>query len=112
LDGTITSSEQAVNGLVSTALIGAEWVNGIKAASGGLKIAKTSTSGWLSFNKNVKIPKSFNSSFHKTALKARLYRLNVARTNRLFSEQIFDVHDAFNYTSYFSFVIDHIKSNK
>jgi len=98
LDGTITSSDQAVNGFVSTALIGAEWANGIKAASGGLKIAKTSTSGWLSFNKNVKIPKSFNSSFHKTALKARLYRLNIARTNRLFSKQIFRAHDFLNAT--------------
>ena len=74
LDRTITNSDEAFNGLISTTLLGAEYVQGIKMATSGLKTMSSSTQGWMKFNSEFRFRPDFNPSVHKMTLKGIEYK--------------------------------------
>ena len=108
LDGTATTTEQGLLGLVGTVSIGAEWAVGVGSAAGKLKPMTTSTQSWLAFLKDFKFREGYKPILHHLTEKSQIYHSIINNHNeliRLYNQSIFFTSNFMNGIS----IIDNLK---
>jgi len=83
LDGTATTTDQGLLGLVGTVSIGTDWAVGVGSAAGKLKTMTMSTQSWLAFLKDFKFREGYKPILHHLTEKSQIYHSIINNHNEL-----------------------------